>query len=151
MLKNFYVELRNKYTGEEIQTVPITLRQFEALIRLAEASAKVRLDNWVRVEDAERAIRLMKISLQQLGVDVETGRIDIDKIESGISASKRSRMRMVLDIIADLEAKLGKNVPIEDVKAAAEEQGIKDIDEILDKLKSEGLIFVPKAGHVRRV
>ncbi len=151
MLKNFYVELRNRYAGEEIPTVPITLRQFEALIRLAEASAKVRLDNWVRVEDAERAIRLMKISLQQLGVDVETGRIDIDKIESGISASKRSRMRMVLDIIADLEAKLGKNVPIEDVKAAAEEQGIKDVDEILDKLKSEGLIFVPKAGHVRRV
>ena len=151
MLKNFYVELRNRYAGEEIPTVPITLRQFEALIRLAEASAKVRLDNWVRVEDAERAIRLMKISLQQLGIDVETGRIDIDKIESGISASKRSKMRMVLDIIADLETKLGKNVPIEDVKAAAEEQGIKDIDEILEKLKSEGLIFVPKAGHVRRV
>ncbi len=151
MLKKFYVELRNRYAGEETPTVPITLRQFEALIRLAEASAKVRLDKFVRKEDAERAIRLMKASLQQLGIDIETGRIDIDKIESGITSSQRARMRLLLQIIGELEEKLGKNVPIEDVKAAAEERGIKDADELLEKLKKEGLIFTPRAGYIRRV
>ena len=151
ILKNFYVELRNRYSGDKVPTVPITLRQYEALIRLAEASAKVRLDNFVRKEDAERAIRLMKVSLQQLGIDVDTGRIDIDKIESGITSSQRSKMRLLLEIISELEEKLGKNIPIEDVKAAAEEQGIDNVDELLERLKNEGLIFMPRAGHIRKV
>jgi len=148
MLKKFYVEMRNAYGGE---TVAITLRQFEALIRLAEASAKVRLDSYVRKEDAERAIRLMKYSLQQLGYDIETGRFDIDKMETGITSSQRNKIRMLLDVISELEEKLGKNVSIEDVKAAAEEQGIENVDEILEKLKHEGLIFQPKPGFIRRV
>lgn len=152
MLKKFYVDLRNKYyTGEGTPTIPITLRQFEALIRLAEASAKVRLDKYVRKEDAERAIKLMKFSLQQLGVDIETGKIDIDKIETGITSSQRSKIRLVLEIIEDLEKEIGKNVPIEDVKAAAEEKGIEEIDEILDRLKHEGLVFQPKPGFIRKV
>lgn len=151
MLKKFYVEMRSAYSSEG-GSVPITLRQFEALIRLAEASAKVRLDNYVRREDAERAIRLMKYSLQQLGYDVESGRFDIDKLESGITASQRNKMRIILDLIEELEAKLGeKNIPIEDVKAAAEERGILGIDEILDKLQTEGIIFQPKPGFIRKL
>ncbi len=151
LLKKFYVDLRNKYySGEGTPTIPITLRQFEALIRLSEASAKVRLDKYVRKEDAERAIRLMKFSLQQLGFDIETGKIDIDKIETGITTSQRSKIRVVLEIIDELEKEMGKNVPIEDVKAAAEEKGITNVDEILDRLKYEGIVFQPKPGYVRK-
>ncbi|MEM7826783.1 MAG: minichromosome maintenance protein MCM [Candidatus Aenigmatarchaeota archaeon] len=151
MLKKFYVDMRNEYTGEKTKTVPITLRQFEALIRLAEASAKVRLDSYVRKEDAERAIRLMKFSLQQLGFDIEAERFDIDKLETGITTSQRNKMRIILDIIAELEAKLGKNVPIEDVEAEAEEQGISDAEELIERLKHDGLVFQPRAGYIRRV
>ncbi|MCD6381456.1 MAG: minichromosome maintenance protein MCM [Candidatus Aenigmarchaeota archaeon] len=153
MLKKFYVDLRNKYySGEGTPTVPITLRQFEALMRLSEASAKVRLDKYVRKEDSERAIRLMKFSLQQLGIDMETGKIDIDKIESGITTSQRSKIRVILEIIDELAKEMdSKNVSIEDVKAAAEEKGITDVDEVLDRLKNDGLIFQPKPGYVRKV
>jgi len=152
MLKKFYVDLRNKYTGEDALTVPITLRQYEALLRLAEASAKVRLEKYVRKQDAERAIKLMRFSLQQLGIDIETGKLDIDKIESGITTTQRSRIRVMLDIIANLETKMGsKNIAVEDVKAAAEEQGIGNADELIERLKHEGLIFLPKAGFVRKV
>ena len=93
----------------------------------------------------------MKFSLQQLGVDFETGRIDIDKIESGITSSKRNKIRIVLDIISDLQSKMNRNVPIEDVKAAAEEQGVMDIDDVLEKLRNDGTIFSPRPGHVRMV
>ena len=152
MMKIFYVDMRNKYTSEGSHTVAITLRQFEALIRLAEASAKIRLDKYVRKEDAERGIKLMKFSLQQLGVDFETGRIDIDKLESGITTSQRSRIRIIMDIINDLESKTGsKNVSVEDVIAAAEEQGIKNIEETLERLRSDGTVFTPKPGFVRMV
>lgn len=150
MLKNFYVEMRNKYTGQEIPTVSITLRQYEALLRLAEASAKVRLDTAMRQEDGERAIRLMKYSLMQLGQDVETGRIDIDMIESGITATKRKKIAVILEILDEMQ-KQAKEIAIEDLKAEAEQQGVENIDEIIERLRREGTIFEPKPGFVRKV
>ena len=67
ILKKFYLNTRKVVEGLGSDVVPITLRQFEALIRLAEASARVQLSSVVRKEDAKRAIRLMKYSLEQLG------------------------------------------------------------------------------------
>ena len=149
-LKNFYVEMRSRYIGEEIPTVAITLRQYEALLRLAEASAKIRLDNKIMPEDAQRAINLMMYSLSQLGYDYETKRIDIDRIESGVTASKRRKIGMILDIIESLQ-KEAKEVAIEDIKAEAESQGIEDADGIIDRLKREGTIFEPRAGFIRKI
>ncbi len=148
-LKNFYVDMRNRYVSDETQTISITLRQYEALIRLAEASAKIRLDTKVRMEDAERAINLMRYSLSQLGTDMETGRIDIDKVEGGVTASKRRKITIILDIITELQ-KSGE-VAVEDVRAEAESQGVENVDEVLDRLKREGTIFEPKSGFIRKV
>ncbi|MCD6215543.1 MAG: minichromosome maintenance protein MCM [Candidatus Aenigmarchaeota archaeon] len=149
-LKNFYVDMRNKYTGEEAGVVSITLRQYEALIRLAEASAKLRLDKKVRLEDAERAIKLMSYSLRQLGYEEETGVIDIDRIESGVTTSQRSKIGAILAIIEELE-KEEEQVSVEDIKAEAETRGIKDADSLIEKLKKEGIIFEPKYGYVKRL
>jgi len=151
MLQKFYVDMRNQYPTQEVQVISITLRQYEALIRLAEASAKIRLDNKVRIEDAQRAIRLMNASLYQLGYDVESGRIDIDKMESGITATKRRRISVILEILEKLQKEIGKEVFIEDLKAEAENQGIEGAEEIIDRLTREGQIFQPKPGFVRKV
>lgn len=152
LMKDYYVDMRNQYSGEEIPTVSITLRQYEALIRLAEASAKIRLDKRITIADAERAIRLMKYSLSALGYDYETGRIDIDRIESGVTASRRRRINVIMDIIDSLQ-KEAREVSMEDVKAEAESQGIedKDTDEVIDRLKREGTIFEPRPGFIRKI
>ncbi len=152
-MKNFYVEMRNRYTGSDIKTISITLRQYEALIRLAEASAKIRLDTDVRMQDAERAIKLLKYSLMQLGYDTETGRIDIDRIESGITAGKRKRISTIIEIIEEMQ-KEAKEVAEQDLLAEAENRGIENTDEIkeiLDRLKREGTIFEPRPGFIRKV
>lgn len=149
-IKNFYLEMRSRYADEEVQTISITLRQYEALIRLAEASAKIRLDTQARVQDAERAIALMKYSLMQLGTDMETGRIDIDRLESGITASRRRKIGVVVGIITSLQ-KGQKDVAVEDVKAEAQTQGIENIDDVLEHLRNEGTIFEPRPGYVRKV
>ncbi len=149
-LKIFYVDMRNRYSGEDIPTVSITLRQYEALLRMAEASAKVRLDTRIRAEDADRAIRLMKYSLTQLGMEPETGRIDIDRIESGISATKRRKISVLMEII-DAMQREAKEIAIEDLKAEAESQGFDDIDEVIEKLKREGTIFEPRPGFLRKI
>lgn len=152
VIKNFYVEMRNMYTSESVNVIAITLRQYEALLRMAEASAKIRLDNKVRMQDAERAIRLMQFSLRQLGMDVESGKIDIDRLESGVSSTKRRRISMLIEILERLQKELGsREVPIDDLRAEAEQQGIERIDEILDMLIREGTVFQPKPGFVRKV
>ncbi|NOZ82157.1 MAG: minichromosome maintenance protein MCM [Candidatus Micrarchaeota archaeon] len=147
-IKEFYVKMRNMYAGED--TVAITLRQNEALVRLAEASAKIRLSDRVEAQDAERAIKLMKYSLEQLGYDYETGRIDIDKLEGGTPSSQRSKIRKLMDIIERLEREMGKDIPKEDIVAAAESEGLKNIDELLSKLKSEGMIYEPRLNVIRK-
>lgn len=148
-LKEFYVDMRNRYTDEESHTISITLRQYEALIRMAEASAKIRLSGRVEAGDAERAINLMKYSLSQLGYDYETGRIDIDRVEGGVPAGKRRKIHQLIEIIETLQ-KTMKDVPIEDVKAEAESQGIENIDEIIEKLKSDGILFEPRIGFIKK-
>jgi len=150
MLKNFYVDMRNRYASSEKSAVSITLRQYEALIRLAEASARARLDTVVRIQDGERAIRLMMASLMQLGYDMETQTFDVDRLEGGVTSSKRNKMLRVLKILEDLQ-KESKEVAIDDLKAEAENQGVEDIEEIIEKLDKEGMVIYPRPGFIRKI
>ncbi len=147
-LKNFYLDMRAQATTD---TVPITLRQNEALMRLAESSAKIRLSQKVEIEDAERAISVMRFSLQQLAYDQTTGKIDIDRTE-GMPASQRSKIHSMLDIIDKLEKSIGKQIPREDLIAEAEDEGIsgREAEDILDRLIRDGTLHYPRLGVVQR-
>ena len=149
-LKDFYVNLRAKSSGEEA-AIPITLRQYEALIRLAEAAAKIQLRDKVTPEDADRAIDIMKFSLRQFGFDPETGMIDIDRAEGGTTSAQRSKIRIVFDIIDELQAILGKNIPVEEIERRAKEEGVERVSDILKKMKNEGMIFEPRYGIIQKV
>ncbi|MEK6862884.1 MAG: minichromosome maintenance protein MCM [Nanoarchaeota archaeon] len=154
-IKEFYVGLRNSaQVGEsEIRPIPISARQLEALVRLAEASARVRLSDKVTREDAKRAIELLKHCLMQVGFDYETGQIDIDRIATGLPASQRSRIVTIREIIKRLENKLGKMIPITDVITEAAEQNINEaqVEEVIEQLKREAEIFEPRRGFVSRL
>ncbi|RLJ02696.1 MAG: AAA family ATPase [Candidatus Aenigmatarchaeota archaeon] len=147
--KKFFIETRSKYS-EEDRIVPITFRQFEALIRLAQASAKINLRDTTIKQDAKRAIRLMRTSLKQLGFDVETDKLDIDRMETSVAGTQRSKIRVLLDIVDKLEKEM-KEVSVEDVGAQAEEEGISDWRELIEKLKREGLLYEPKSGYLKKV
>jgi DNA replication licensing factor MCM5 len=51
-----------KAGGQSQAAVPITVRQLEALVRLSESLAKMRLDSQVQSEDIAEALRLFKVS-----------------------------------------------------------------------------------------
>ena len=154
-IKNFYVELRNKggSSEEEIKPIPISARQLEALVRLAEASAKIRLSDKVLKADAKRAIEILKHCLMQVGFDYETGQIDIDKITTGITTSQRSRIVIIREIIKSLEDKFGKKIPIEEIISEAANKGVDEsyVEESVERLKREGEIFEPVRGSISRV
>ncbi len=149
MLKHFYVESRKKAMGDNAP-IPITLRQFEAMMRISEASAKIQLSPVVRISDAKRAIRLMQTSLMQLGYDPDTGTIDIDKSEGATTSKERSQIRIILDIIEELSAKK-KEVLAGEIEERAKAEGVKDAEDIIDRLKREGMLFSPSPGYVQKV
>jgi replicative DNA helicase Mcm len=153
-LKKFYVDLRNKPVSSDssLRPIPISARQLQALVRMSEASAKVRLSPEVTIEDSKRAIELMKYYLMQVGYDYESKTFDIDKISGKISSSERNKVFMVKDVINELEGRVGKLIPVEEVEKELEGKLTKDeIDEAISKLNSNGVIFKPRRGYIQRV
>lgn len=154
-LKEYYIKMRSTGIADEgtVKTIPISARQLEALVRLAEASAKIRLSDKVTKKDAKDAVALLHYCLEQVGLDPETGKIDIDRITTGITTSERSKIIMVREIIAELEQKVGKAVPMQDVTTAALERGLseEDIEDAIEKLKRSGDIFQPRKDTVSRI
>ena len=148
LLKNYYVDFRN--SSED--SVPFTPRQLEAFVRLAEASARIRLSQEVSIEDAKRAIYIIDQYLRRVGMDRETGKFDIDIIATGISHSQHERMRTIIDIIQKLgnESKEG-NALRGDVIQEAEIEGFEStkVEEALDRLKRNGQIYEPVHGKYR--
>jgi replicative DNA helicase Mcm len=150
-IKQYYVQMRNQ--GGESSAVPISARQLEALVRLAEASAKARLSDKVTRSDAKRSIELTHYCLSQIGVDPETGKFDIDRITTGVTAAQRSNISLVKEVINDLEKAIGKMIPVDDVVREAEIKGIAQdkTTEIVEKLKRSGDLFSPKNGFISRI
>ncbi len=155
-IKDFYVNLRNSsVTGDvdAVRPIPISARQLEALVRLAEGSARVRLSQKVTRSDARKAISIMRYCLMQVGFDYETGQIDIDRISSGITASTRSKIHVVREILSLFESKGKKSIPVEDIVAEASEKSISEsqVEEIIEKLKREGEIYEPRRGFISKI
>ncbi len=153
-IKDYYLRMRATVSGEEgIKAIPISPRQLEALVRLSEASAKVRLSDKVTKTDSKRAIELIEYCLMQVGFDRETGKIDIDRIATGIPASQRSYILTIKEIINELENKIGKTIPIDDIVDEAKLREIDEdkVEEALEKLKRSGDIFEPRRGFLSRI
>jgi len=149
-IESFYVDLRSKGQDEDA-AVPVTARKIEALIRLAEASARIRLSDTVEERDAQRVIEIVRSSLQDIGVDPETGELDADVIETGTSKSQRDRIQNLKGIIADIQDEYDDGAPVEVVIERAEEVGIDEskAEHEIEKLKQQGEIYEPTNGNLR--
>jgi len=153
-IRKFYVELRSSTINSEqvVPPVPITARQLEALVRLSEASARTRLSKKVTREDAKRAIELLKYCLMQVGYDYDTKQIDIDRIATGVPASRRSKIILVREALTRLESRLGKLIPIDElVKELLDKLDEDSIKECIDELHRVGDIFIPRKGYIQKI
>lgn len=150
IFEDTFVKMRSQSNSGSIG---ITGRQLEGLVRLAEAYAKLRLSNEISVEDANKAVELTLYSLQAFGIDPDTGKIDIDRITSGVSASQRNKINQVKDIINDLEGRFGKEIPVDEIFVDAKAIGFKhkDVEKILDQLRRTGDIFEVRPGYYSKI
>lgn len=148
-ITKFYLELRKPGEAEN-SPIAVTARQLEGLVRLSEASARMRLSDRVGLEDVDRTIAITMSSLRQVGMDQETGKMDIDILTVGVSKSQRERIKDLKNIIADLAREYGSGgVPLDRIVEKAGEHGLSKerVEKEIKKLKEIGEIFEPKVGH----
>jgi replicative DNA helicase Mcm len=153
-IKAYYLKMRSQGSEDgEVKSIPISARQLEALVRLSEASARCRLSNTVTRQDAKNAIDLLHYSLSQVGVDPETGKFDVDRITTGITATERSKIGNVREIIVELEKIHGKIIPMKEIIKLGVERGLSEdkIEETIEKLKRTGDLYEPKRDYISRI
>jgi replicative DNA helicase Mcm len=149
IIEKKYLDIRK--TGEAAgSSVPITPRQLEAIIRLSEAGARLRLSEQVTAEDAERAVRIVEYWMGK--VAGEEGRFDIDIIQTGISQSQREQIISIRDIISELAGPEGV-ADYEDIVRIAQERGIPPakVDAWLKRWAQEGEIYSPAKNKYKLV
>ncbi|MEM2850711.1 MAG: hypothetical protein QXW18_02795, partial [Candidatus Bathyarchaeia archaeon] len=149
--EEFYLRMRAASESRE-SPIAITPRQLESLVRLSEARARAALRSEVSAEDAEAVIALVKKSLEQVGIDVTTGKYDIDIIMTGKPKTLRDRLTEVLATIVSMEKETGM-VKLEDLY----DRLMKDYeidkteaDRLISQLTREGTIYSPKLGYVKK-
>jgi replicative DNA helicase Mcm len=149
-LVNYYLKLRG--IAEPNKPVPVTARQLEALVRLAEASARIRLSDTIEQGDAERVIQIVDACLRQIAYDARTGTFDIDKVVTGISKEKRDIVRVIKDAIRDIGGE-GRRAGIEQVIDAVSAKGFprEKVKEGIDMLLRHGEAMEPKNGIIQLI
>jgi len=147
---DYYVDLRKRGSGG---SVPLTPRQLEGLVRLSEASAKVRFAKGVEIQDADRAIRLLEFVLREVGMEKESGVFDIDRIVSEHPKSERDKIYTITGLVKGLEDEFDM-VPMQ--KIIEDAQNYHNIDprtaeKLIHELINKGDLYEPRHGHIKSV
>jgi len=147
LVEDFFVNTRKKSRQTESKNIPLGFRQLDSLVRLTEAYAKLRLSKSADENDATAAIDLITKCLAKLGVDLESGLAEIDKIDMG-KTSSRKKSDYVLDQIPE-----GEITEYDDVIKACKIYGLekREVENLIEKMKKEGDIFEPQAGFLKRL
>jgi replicative DNA helicase Mcm len=151
--RDFYVKMRTaSMEGGEASAISITARQLESLVRLAEARARVHLREEVTVEDAAAAIALMQRSLEQVGIDVTTGELDIDILYTGKPRSLQMQLQRVLGVISEMERITGVVKDDDLFDSLIEDHGISRTEaaRLIGVLMRDGTIYSPRPGYYKR-
>ncbi|KAK7337029.1 hypothetical protein VNO77_17587 [Canavalia gladiata] len=138
ILQKFYLKLRDHNTSAD--GTPITARQLESLVRLAEARARLDLRIEITAQDAMDVVEIMKESLYDKYVD-EHGVVDFGR-SGGMSQQKEAkRFLNALNKQSELEQK--DCFSVSEIYSLADRISLKvpDIDTFIDNLNSVGYLL----------
>ncbi|HUU76241.1 MAG TPA: minichromosome maintenance protein MCM [Methanoregulaceae archaeon] len=150
-LIDYYMKLRD-LASESTKPVPVTARQLEALVRLAEASARIRLSNSIETVDSERVVKIVDNCLRQVAYDAKSGTFEIDKIVTGITKGKRDMIRIIKQAIRDNADHSGR-ARIEDVIELLMQKGFSrdEIRSQIDMFLRQGEAMEPSTGIIKLI
>ena len=143
ILQTFYLELRLRAPSDG---TPVTARQLESLVRLAEARARLELRTDVTANDAKDAVEIIKASLVDALSD-QHGRVRFNR--AGGKSTKRSKTKLFIEAMnARSSSADSAYFSMGDLHALAEELnlGIADIDGFIEGLNIAGELL--KCGRL---
>jgi len=150
-LNDFYLAMRSASEAEG-SPVAITARQLESLVRIAEARGRAALRKEVTEEDAEAAIAIMKKSLEEVGIDLSSYKIDIDLIMTGKPKSMRDKLQIILSTLMEMEKDVGiveKTVLLNELEAKYKiSRG--EAERLIGQLLREGTIYEPRENYLKK-
>ncbi|CAL1379269.1 unnamed protein product [Linum trigynum] len=138
ILKKFYLKLRDHNTSAD--GIPITARQLESLVRLAEARARLELREEITSQDAMEVVEIMKESLYDKYID-EHGVVDFGR-SGGMSQHKEAKR--FLSALNSQSELLQKDIfSIADIYSLADRIGLRvpDIDTFVENLNNAGCLL----------
>ena len=145
---DYYMKMRSIGQDNE-DTITVTPRQLEGLIRLATARARLLLKNQVEGQDAQRAIDLLETMFNEAGIDVNTGKVDLGTLQ-GRPRSEVSKMQMFMDVMRGLEGE--HKHPVEESQlveelAKTEKFTEDDARNYIRKMQKDSVIYEAKPGY----
>jgi replicative DNA helicase Mcm len=151
-LHSYYLKVRQLGSGKKDTPVAITPRQLEALVRISEAHAKMRLSEVVEAQDAKAAITLLDHCLTDVAYDQTTGNYDIDKLMTGTTHSKRRKVEMIRKIMAEHGDEwdvVSRNTLYSELEKNKIDRG--EAEKIIDEMILAGEAFEPRFGSLKLV
>ncbi|GAY52345.1 hypothetical protein CUMW_141080, partial [Citrus unshiu] len=138
ILQKFYLNLRDHNTSAD--STPITARQLESLVRLAEARARLDLREEITAEDALEVVEIMRESLYDKYVD-EHGSVDFGR-SGGMSQQKEAK-RFLSALNKQSELLQKDSFSISEIYSLADRIGLRvpDIDIFVDNLNTAGFLL----------
>lgn len=151
-LRDWYVEQKMnlvRHEDESEESIPMTPRSQHAIVRLAEASAKLRYSEEIEMVDVQRVIRRKARSLREIGVDEDLIVSPDDSESSGSMTGSNSEI--VRKLVGQLKTAGGEyGADPEKVVDQATEQGIPpDVaEELLEELEADDEIYEVGNGRL---
>lgn len=141
-LNDFFMKIRLSQSGDADAAIPIAWRTLDGMMRLVICETRLRHGDVTEMRDVERVKALVKESFKVM-TDPETGKLDSDIISVGMGKSQRDRIKVMKEIITELQAEMKSAVPLNDIIERAVEAGIKenDVEDMIFKLKTVGEIL----------
>jgi replicative DNA helicase Mcm len=150
-LNDFYLAMRAA-SETEGSPVAITARQLESLVRTAEARSRAALRKEVTAEDAEAAVAIMKRSLEEVGIDLSSYKMDIDIIMTGKPKSVRDKLQTVLSTLMAMEKDTGlvEKVALLDELETKYKVSRGEAEKLIGQLLREGTIYSPREDYLKK-
>jgi replicative DNA helicase Mcm len=147
-LQEYYVSTRTQ--NNDSDTIPITVQKLESLVRLAEASARMRLSDDITETDAERVIEFVDSTFyaqQESTDDTDTDTSD----ETEYPESFYKLKKPVKNIISNINENQRGGASIDQIleKASDEGHSAGEVEAVIEKLRVKGEVYEPKQGHLR--
>jgi replicative DNA helicase Mcm len=149
MIKEYYTKVRGM--ANNMHTVPITARSLEALIRLCEASARMRLSETVTPDDAKVVITIVDGCLKKIAYDSKTNTWDIDKIVNRYSKRTANVVGKITDSIINVRDDKGVAAITDIVSYMKQHYNVEEeeVTSTIELLQRETRLLSPKNGYVK--